>query len=190
MSRLFVRFRLFVASVAMLWLGLNVAQAQMGISGVDPSQVATIELQARPTLALAASGDWEEPLVALNASLKRLQEEVSKLGLKTNGLPIVAFVDTDDKGFRFEAMIPLADRPETAPAVSEGMRFATSPAGKTLRFQHRGTYEDIETTYEMITAYLDEKGLEAQNLFVEEYINLPRTAEEEGAQVDIFVFLK
>ena len=70
------------------------------------------------------------------------------------------------------------------------MRFATSPAGKTLRFQHRGTYEDIETTYEMITAYLDEKGLEAQNLFVEEYISLPATAEEEGAQVDIFVFLK
>ena len=190
MSRLFVRLRLILASVAMLWLGLTAAQAQMGISGVDPSQVATVELQARPTLALAGKGDWEEPLVALSASVKRLQDEVQKLGLKTSGLPIVAFVETDDKGFGFEAMIPLAERPEPAPAMSEGMRLATSPAGKTLRFQHRGTYEDIETTYEMITAYLDEKGLEAQNLFVEEYINLPRAAEDEGAQVDIFVFLK
>jgi effector-binding domain-containing protein len=87
-------------------------------------------------------------------------------------------------------MIPLVERPEAAPVVGEGMRFATSPSGKTLRFQHRGTYEDIETTYEMITAYLDEKGLEAQNLFVEEYLHLPRSAEEEGAQVDIYVFLK
>ncbi len=190
MSRLFASLRLLVASVALLWLGLTAAQAQMGISGVDPSQVTTVELQARPTLALAAMGDWDDPLVSLSASIKRLQDEAQKKGLKTVGLPFVAFVDTDDRGFRFEAMLALAERPDASVSLAEGMRFATSPAGKTLRFQHRGTYEDIETTYEMITAYLDEKGLEAQNLFVEEYISLPATAEEEGAQVDIFVFLK
>ena len=59
-----------------------------------------------------------------------------------------------------------------------------------MKFEHRGSYDEIDSTYEAITAYLDEKGLEAQNLFVEEYINLPRAAEDEGAQVDIFVFLK
>jgi effector-binding domain-containing protein len=166
-----------MALMALLIVSAMPAQAQFGLSGVDPAQVVTIELAARP-------------LKAVVASVVKLQEEVVKLGLKPVGKPIVAFVDTDDKGFRYEAMIPLAEKPEPAPALSEGLRIASSPAGKTLRFQHRGTYEDIETTYEMITAYLDEKGLEAQNLFVEEYLNLPRTAEEEGAQVDIYVFLK
>ena len=71
-------------------------------------------------------------------------------------------------------------------AVKLGM----SPSGKALKFQHRGPYDDIDSTYDLITAYLDEKGLEAQNLFLEEYLNLPKTSEEDGARVDIYVFLK
>ena len=59
-----------------------------------------------------------------------------------------------------------------------------------MKFEHRGSYDEIDSTYEAITAYLDEKGLEAQNLFLEEYLTLPRTSEEDGAQVDIYVFLK
>ena len=190
MSRLISRLRPLMALAALLIVTVTPAKAQFGLSGVDPAQVATVELAARPTLALSGTGDWDDPLKAVVASVVKLQEEVVKLGLKPVGKPIVAFVDTDDKGFRFEAMVPLAEQPEPAPSLSEALRITTSPAGKTLRFQHRGTYEDIETTYEMITAYLDEKGLEAQNLFVEEYLTLPRTAEEEGAQVDIYVFLK
>jgi hypothetical protein len=37
---------------------------------------------------------------------------------------------------------------------------------------------------------LAKKGLEAQNLFLEEYLNLPKTPEEDGARIDIYVFLK
>ena len=59
-----------------------------------------------------------------------------------------------------------------------------------MKFEHRGSYDESDTTYEAITAYLDEKGLEAQNLFLEEYLSLPRTPDQDGAQVDIYVFLK
>ena len=149
-----------------------------------------VELQARPTVALSGTAEWDEGMRALADAVNTLRTEMNKAGLEPAGNPLAVFVETDDKGFRFEAMIPLAARPDTAPSLPNGMRIATSPTGKTMKFEHRGSYDEIDTTYEAITAYLDEKGLEAQNLFVEEYLSLPRTSDEDGAQVDIFVFLK
>ncbi len=149
-----------------------------------------VELQARPTVALSGTAEWDDGMRALAEAIGKLRTEMAKAGLEPAGNPLAAFVETDDKGFRFEAMIPLAALPEPAPALQNGARIATSPTGKTMKFEHRGSYDEIDSTYEAITAYLDEKGLEAQNLFVEEYLSLPRTSEEDGAQVDIFVFLK
>nr|WP_245300287.1 GyrI-like domain-containing protein [Methylocystis bryophila] len=44
-----------------------------------------------------------------------------------------------------------------------GVEVGATPAGKALKFEHRGPYEDIESTYEAITAFLDEKGLETKD---------------------------
>jgi effector-binding domain-containing protein len=156
----------------------------------DGSSPVVIELKARPTVALSGTAEWDDGMRALAEAVTRLRTEMGKAGLEPAGKPLAVFVETDDKGFRFEAMIPLAAAPEPMPGLQNGLRIATSPAGKTMKFEHRGSYDEIDATYEAITAYLDEKGLEAQNLFVEEYLNLPRTSDEDGAQVDIFVFLK
>ena len=68
-------------------------------------------------------------------------------------------------------MIPIDEAPEGKAALSDVVKLGQTPAGKAMKFDHRGSYEDIDSTYEAITAYLDEKGLEADNLFVEEYLN-------------------
>ena len=174
-------------------LNLSPAAAQVAPpadSSTDVSSPSIVELKARPTVALSGTAEWDEGMRALADAMEKLRVEMGKAGLEPAGKPLAVFVETDDKGFRFEAMIPLAARPDSAPSLPNGMRIATSPTGKTMKFEHRGSYDEIDATYEAITAYLDEKGLEAQNLFVEEYLNLPRTPEEDGAQVDIFVFLK
>ncbi len=46
------------------------------------------------------------------------------------------------------------------------------------------------STYEAITAFLDEKGLDTKNLFVEEYLTDLKTSDDDGLEVDIYVFLK
>ena len=74
--------------------------------------------------------------------------------------------------------------------MSEGIRLTTSPAGRTMKFEHRGSYDDVDSTYEAITAYLDEKGLEAQNLFIEEYLNTPKGSDDQNLELDIYVFLR
>lgn len=181
----------FAATVCLAaTLTLTPATAQMAPPPGDVASPSIVELKARPTVALAGTAEWDEGMRTLAEAIDKLRTEMGKAGLEMAGNPFVVFVDTDDKGFRFEAMAPLASLPEPAPSLQNGLRIATSPAGKTMKFEHRGSYDEIDTTYEAITAYLDEKGLEAQNLFLEEYLNLPKTPEEDGAQIDIYVFLK
>ena len=48
-----------------------------------------------------------------------------------------------------------------------------APSGKALKFVHRGSYDAMDSTYEAITNYLDDKQLEAKDVFVEEYVSDP-----------------
>ncbi len=179
-----------VAFFVTVCLSLSPVAAQSSDAPSDGYTPAMVELKARPTVALGGTADWDEGMKAIVEAIDKLRRQMNDAGLEAAGAPLAVFVETDDKGFRYEAMIPLAARPETTPNLPNGTRIAASPTGRTMKFEHRGSYDEIDTTYEAITAYLDEKGLEAQNLFVEEYLNLPRTPEEDGAQVDIYVFLK
>ncbi len=103
---------------------------------------------------------------------------------------MAVFTDTDDAGFKFDAMLPVDSPADAKPDLGADVTLAQTPSGKALRFQHRGAYDDIDATYEAITAYLDEKGLEARNLFAEEYLNDAKDSGDTNFQVDIHVFLK
>ena len=70
------------------------------------------------------------------------------------------------------------------------MKIGQTPAGKAMRFQHFGAYSDIDGTYDAITAYLDEKGIDAQDFFIEEYMNDVKDADDPALQVNIYVLLK
>jgi effector-binding domain-containing protein len=147
-------------------------------------------LESRPTLALSGSAEWDDGLRAIMDSFDKIRTEMAKAGLQPGGRPIAVFEEADDHGFRFEAMIPLTAQPPDNLALDQGVHVGKSPAGKTMKFEHRGSYDDIDTTYEAITAYLDEKGLDAQNIFIEEYLNMPKDIDDQDLKVDIYVFLK
>ena len=79
---------------------------------------------------------------------------------------------------------------EGKPKLPEGVEIGSSPAGKALKFQHRGTYDEINSTYEAITAYLDEKGLDTKNVFIEEYLTDLKPEDDGVIEVDVYVFVK
>jgi len=55
---------------------------------------------------------------------------------------------------------------------------------------HRGTYDELNQTYEAITNYLDEKGLDAQDVLIEEYLPELGTTPDSKLVVNVFVPLK
>jgi effector-binding domain-containing protein len=149
----------------------------------------TVTVDARPAAVIKGQGKWEDAAKTLSDALASLNDAVGKAGLAVNGRPFAVFTKTDDAGFSFEAMAPLSAAPEGAPKLPEGVSIGASPAGKALKFQHRGAYDEIEATYEAIAAYLDEKGLDTKDLIIEEYLTDFR-GDDATVDVDIYVFLK
>lgn len=149
----------------------------------------TVTVDARPAAVIKGQGKWEDAAKTISEALGKLNDAVGTAGLAVNGRPFAVFTKTDDTGFAFEAMTPLAAAPEGKPKLPEGVSIGASPAGKALKFQHRGAYDEIEATYEAIAAYLDEKGLDTKDLILEEYLT-DFKGDDANVDVDIYVFLK
>jgi effector-binding domain-containing protein len=159
-------------------------------AGQEDVSIKTIELAARPVLTQHGSSNWEDGYKVIGDSLAKLRAAADKNKMKVSGRPIAVFVETDDGGFKYDAMLPVDAPADAKFDLGADIALGQSPAGKAIKFQHRGAYDDIDSTYEAITAYLDEKGLEARNLFVEEYLNDGKDSSDMSLQVDIYVFLK
>ena len=151
----------------------------------DTTDVDTLVLTARPTLTIAGQTTWDKGLNTLAEVFEKLRGEAGKLGLQVAGRPLTHFIETDDIGFRYEAMLPV-DRAPGAMAPGE-VRAGSTPQGNALRFTHKAPYDDIDTTYESITAYLDAKGLTVRDQFVEEYVSDPRKGDDPNFEINIYV---
>ena len=103
--------------------------------------------------------------------------------------PVAVFLFTDDAGFRFRAMLPLAQAPADL-ALGAEFALGKTPSGRAAKFEHRGAYDEIDSTYEAITAWLDDKSLTAEDFFVEEYVNEGSSAGDVETAVDVYVFIK
>ena len=162
--------------------------------GAPPSGEAstgeTVDLPARPFAYIEGKADRDEIYSAILGSLGLVKRDMDKAGLAPAGRPLAVFVESDDTGFKYHAGYPLASAPEGKTSLSDAVKIGATPSGKAMRFEHQGAYSDIDATYDAITAYLDEKGIDAQDSFVEEYANDVRDPDDPTLQVNIYVLLK
>jgi effector-binding domain-containing protein len=156
----------------------------------DPVDVDEVTLPAKPAAVLAGTSTWDDGFQTLKTAFGRIEAELAKAGIAPAGRPITVFVQTDDNGFRYEAMVPIERAPEGRPNLTPDIRFGTTPSGRALRFVHKGPYDDIDSTYETVTTYLDAKNIEVQDSFVEEYVTDLTSSEDEDLTVNIFALPK
>lgn len=157
--------------------------------GVD-SAGKVVEVTARPVLRVKSKSSWDDGFGSLKKALATLDAEVKKLGLVTDGPSMAHFVDSDDNGFTFEALVPLKEALASGVTLSPGLDATLSPAGKAVEFQHEGAYDDIDSAYEAFTAWLDDKNLVSTGKFLEEYRFWPEKSDDPGMKLKITVFLK
>ncbi len=149
-----------------------------------------VVLAAKPALAISGESGWDSGFETLVKSFQMLNDEAKKAGLKVDGRPRALFLQTDDNSFKYQALLPLAEKPATPPTLGQNVTLAETPAGKTLRFPHSGPYDDIDSVYEAITAYLDEKNLTAKGTFLEEYLTDPKDSADPSLEMNIYVFVE
>jgi len=148
-------------------------------------------LTSKPIVFVKGTGNWDTAYDTITGALKTLKAYVAKEGLKTDGQPMTIFTSTDDTGFQYQAAIPLAEPPKNPPRGDIGV--GTSPEGHALKFVHRGSYDGLDNTYEAITNYLDEKKLEAKDMFIEQYVTDPSdpvATNEDHLVINVLVLVK
>ena len=149
-----------------------------------------VDLPLRPFAYVEGKADKDEIYSAILNSLSSVKREIDKASLAPAGRPLAIFVESDDTGFKFHAGYPLAAALEGKSSLSDSVKIGQTPSGKAMRFEHEGAYGDIDATYDAITAYLDDKGIDAQDTFIEEYANDVKDPDDPTLQVNIYVLLK
>jgi effector-binding domain-containing protein len=147
-----------------------------------------VTLTAKTIVYAKGSANWDSALDTLVEAFKNVYGALQKQGLKAAGPPMTIYTATDDTGFEYQAGVPVAEEPKGP--LGEGLAVGKSPEGKALKFIHRGSYDAMDSTYEAITNYLDEKRLEARDLFVEFYVTDPLTTPEDNLVIEVYVPIK
>jgi effector-binding domain-containing protein len=146
-----------------------------------------ITLEPKTVVIAKGNANWDSAFDTLIESFKSLSALLDKQGIKRAGNPMIVYTATDDTGFTYLAEIPVEQDPKN---LTKDMSMGKSPDGKALKFVHRGSYDNMDNTYEAITNHLDDKKLEAKDTFVEEYITDPLKTAEDKLVINVYVPLK
>jgi effector-binding domain-containing protein len=189
-------FRLpLAAAMVMACAALSPLSAQAPEHAPPPETVAPsdpfgeqVVLEAKPIVYLVSAGLWLSAFETIIDAFKSVSAALDAQGIKPDGPMMAIYTATDDTGFQFWAAVPVAQAP-TQP-LGGNIKVGTSPVGKALKFVHRGSYESMDISYEAITNYLDDRLLEAQDLFIEQYVKDPITTPEDDLVIEVYVPLK
>ena len=144
-------------------------------------------LAPKKVVIMKGTANWDAAFDTLIDSFKTLTALLDKQGIKASGNSMIVYTSTDDTGFTFLAEIPVDQEPKN---LGKNMSMGNSPDGKALKFVHRGSYDNMDNTYEAITNHLDDKKLEAKDTFIEEYITDPLKTAEDKLVINVYVPLK
>jgi effector-binding domain-containing protein len=146
-----------------------------------------IALASKKVVILKGTANWDSAFDTLMESFKSLTALLDKQSISRTGNPMIVYTSTDDTGFTYLAEMPVDQEPKN---LTKDMSLGKSPEGKALKFVHRGSYDNMDNTYEAITNHLDDKKLEAKDTFIEEYITDPLKTAEDKLVINVFVPLK
>ncbi|TYO62213.1 GyrI-like domain-containing protein [Bradyrhizobium hipponense] len=156
------------------------------VQTADPFGQETV-LEPKKVVMVKGTANWDSAFDTLIDAFKALNALLDKQGIKHAGNSMIVYTSTDDTGFTFLAEIPVEQDPKNLP---KDMSVGKSPEGKALKFVHRGSYDNMDNTYEAITNHLDDKKLEAKDTFIEEYLTDPLKTAEDKLVINVFVPLK
>jgi effector-binding domain-containing protein len=147
-----------------------------------------VTLTPKTLVIFKGSGNWDSAFDTIVDAFKTVYGFLDKQGIKPAGPAMTIYTATDDTGFQFQAGVPIAEAPKDPPRGD--LTVGESPTGRALKFVHHGSYDSMDTTYEAITNFLDEKNLDAKDLFIEQYVTDPLNTPEDKLVIEVYVPLK
>lgn len=146
-------------------------------------------LEAKPALVLSGKTNWDDIYAAFYKAIADATAIARAQGIDVTGPPMIRLVTSSDTEVEFEALVPVSALQEPPERYAPARPGAT-PGGRAIRFVHLGGHDTMEQTYDEITNHLDERGITAEDAFVEEYIRDPQKTPETDLATFIYVFPK
>ena len=167
----------------------DAAQATLAPVPSDPSTPDELTIAPKAEAFVVGEASWDDALTTIREAQKKVKAALDAAGVKTSGRPLTRFVKTADDKFNYEIGYPIME-PSGQISLPPDIKLGTTPSGEAIRFVHRGSYDDIDGTYEAITVDLDAKGIEVNDAFLEEYLNDTSDPSDPDLEVYIYVFKK
>ena len=189
-----------VAALALAGAGSSLAQAPAtpGQSeqapapapGANPGDPFGEEVTLTPKtiIYLKSSATWDSAFETIVDAFKNVYAFLDRQGIKAAGPAMTIYTASDDAGFEFQAAVPIAETPKDPPKGD--LAVGTSPEGRALKFLHRGSYDSLDQAYDAITHYLDERKLEARDLYIEQYNTDLLKTPEDNLVIEVLVPIK
>lgn len=176
--------------------GANIAPAQSKDAPKAPPTAITDEISGeevtlpeRTLLMRTTKTSWDEAWAGIVEAFKTVRADAAKLNVKVTGNPLVMYRSTADDSFEFDAALPIEAAPAKAP-TEEGLHVGPARTGKAIKFVYRGAFDAMDSTYELISNYIDSKKLNAEDLSIEEYVTDPATTKPSEIVINIYMPLK
>jgi effector-binding domain-containing protein len=187
-----------VVALMVAGAGPSLAQAQAPATPA-PSQPAPgtkpgdpfgeeVTLTPKTIVYLKSSATWDSAFETIQDAFKNVYGFLDRQGIKPAGPAMTIYTASDDAGFDFQAAVPIAEAPKDPPKGD--LAVGTSPEGKALKFMHRGSYDSLDAAYDAITHYLDERKLEARDLYIEQYNSDLLNTPEDNLVIEVLVPVK
>jgi effector-binding domain-containing protein len=189
-----------VVALTLAGAGSSLAQGQAPTTP-EPSQPAPVPgakpgdpfgeevtLTPKTIVYLKSSATWDSAFETILDAFKNVYAFLDRQGIKAAGPAMTIYTASDDAGFDFQAAVPIAEAPKDPPKGD--LAVGTSPEGKALKFMHRGSYDSLDAAYDAITHYLDERKLEARDLYIEQYDSDLLKTPEDSLVIQVLVPIK
>ena len=147
-----------------------------------------ITLTPKTIVYLKSQATWDSAFETILDAFKNVYAFLDRQGIKAAGPAMTIYTASDDAGFEFQAAVPIAAAPKDPPKGD--LAVGTSPEGKALKFMHRGSYDSLDAAYDAITHYLDERKLEARDLYIEQYNTDLLKTPEDNLVIEVLVPIK
>ena len=127
-------------------------------STVDiPDEIKIKDVPAQPVLVIRERQPAESMSEVIPAAYRELEAYMEDLGVEATGPPITVCPYADDEGMvAIENSFPIAE-----PVSGRGrIEAAVLPACTVATYEHWGHYQELDRSYRVLAAFVEEKGLE------------------------------
>ena len=132
----------------------------------------------------SSGNDPDEIGAALGAAYGRVAMFISANGLQMEGQPIAINNYWDERGFGFDAGIPVTGMPSRGAGPDSPVRMGETYGGRVVRAVHLGPYTELETTYGLVEAFVAAHRLEANGRSWDVFVSDPGNTPEEDLKTE------